>query len=332
MMKKNTAVMPLALVLFVLAAAAIMTGCISHSPIKFPYGTFPNDTSKVLSDINSIYDDFNSDLYALNGNKLLIFSSNRASSGGQFDFVQGYVAYTWDQTNGNFHQESQIADNAFITKLLNAANTSGNDYGPYSLYSPTDGYEYLLYASDKGGSGLDFYFTLNRPVSGTTLPDIIGPFPATRLNSSSDDSYISLDTQQDSVYYSSASGGNFDIYVATRSVDSSLATWLGRSYRPGVKVDSVCSTGNDKCPFVYNKLMVFASDKAGGMGGFDLYYSVFKSGKWSSPVNFGPKINTQYNEYRPIIGSNNAFTNYFMIFSSDRPGGKGGYDLYFTGL
>jgi hypothetical protein len=331
-MEKNTAGLPLALVFFFIAAAAIVTGCKSHSPIKYPNGTFPKDTSKVISDINSAYDDFNSDLYALNGYNLLIFSSNRASSGGQFDFVQGYVAYTWDQTNGNYFQESGTADNAFMTKLLNAANTTGNDYGPYSLYSPTDGYEYLLYASDKGGSGLDFYYTKNRPASGTTLPDIIGPFAATRLNTSSEDSYISLDTQQDSVYFSSASGGNFDIYVETRSVDSSLSTWLSRSYRPGVKVDSVCSTGNDKCPFVYKKMMVFASDKAGGLGGYDLYYSVFKSGKWSSPINFGPKVNTQYNEYRPVIGTNTAFTNNFMIFSSDRPGGKGGYDLYFIGL
>jgi hypothetical protein len=94
----------------------------------------------------------------------------------------------------------------------------------------------------------------------------------------------------------------------------------------------VCSTGNDKCPYVYKKMMVFASDMAGGMGGFDLYYSVFKNGKWSSPINFGPKVNTSYNEYRPIIGSNSSFTNNFMIFSSDRPGGKGGYDLYFIGL
>ena len=78
--------------------------------------------------------------------------------------------------------------------------------------------------------------------------------------------------------------------------------------------------------------MVFASDRPGGMGGYDLYYSVFQKGKWRSPVNFGPKVNTQYNEYRPILGSNSAFTNNFMIFSSDMPGGKGGYDLYFLGL
>jgi len=36
-----------------------------------------------------------------------------------------------------------------------------------------------------------------------------------------------------------------------------------------------------------DSLMVFASDRAGGFGGFDLYYSRLQNGKWSAPVNFG---------------------------------------------
>ena len=78
--------------------------------------------------------------------------------------------------------------------------------------------------------------------------------------------------------------------------------------------------------------MIFTSNRPGGYGGYDLYYSVFKNGKWSSPVNFGPDINTSSDEYRPVIGYHPDFTNKFMIFSSNRPGGKGGFDLYFTGV
>ena len=74
--------------------------------------------------------------------------------------------------------------------------------------------------------------------------------------------------------------------------------------------------------------MVFTSNRPGGLGGYDLYYSVFRNGKWSSPVNLGPRINTASDEYRPIIGYDPDFTNQFMMFSSNRPGGKGGFDLY----
>ena len=56
-----------------------------------------------------------------------------------------------------------------------------------------------------------------------------------------------------------------------------------------------------------------------GLGGFDLYYSVFRNGKWSSPVNMGPEINSPANEYRPVLGIDLKFENRFLIFSSDRP-------------
>jgi len=56
------------------------------------------------------------------------------------------------------------------------------------------------------------------------------------------------------------------------------------------------------------------------------------NGSWTEPVNFGPKINTEYNEFRPVVGGTSDFTNLCMLFSSDRPGGKGGFDIYFTGV
>jgi hypothetical protein len=83
---------------------------------------------------------------------------------------------------------------------------------------------------------------------------------------------------------------------------------------------------------IFKNIMFFVSDRPGGLGGFDLYYSIFNNGNWSSPVNMGPDFNSSSDEYRPVIGYLPDFTNYFIMFSSNRPGGKGGYDLYFRGL
>ena len=44
------------------------------------------------------------------------------------------------------------------------------------------------------------------------------------------------------------------------------------------------------------KRLYFSSDKPGGFGGFDLYYSNRKGDYWEDPVNLGPVINTSGNE------------------------------------
>jgi WD40-like Beta Propeller Repeat len=49
-------------------------------------------------------------------------------------------------------------------------------------------------------------------------------------------------------------------------------------------------------------------------------------GEWSSPINVGPPVNTEYNDNYAIL-SRDELT---MYFTSDRLGGVGGDDLWFT--
>ena len=49
-------------------------------------------------------------------------------------------------------------------------------------------------------------------------------------------------------------------------------------------------------------------------------------GEWSAPINVGPPVNTEYNDNYAIL-SRDELT---MYFTSDRPGGLGGDDLWFT--
>jgi hypothetical protein len=99
-----------------------------------------------------------------------------------------------------------------------------------------------------------------------------------------------------------------------------------------IPVSEVNSGANDRCPYINGNLMVFTSDRQGGYGGYDLYYSKFNGTAWSEPVNFGTAINTQYDEFRPVSVQVFDFENDLMIFSSNRPGGQGGYDLYYVGI
>lgn len=331
-MKKSGYINSVTAVLSIIVISTSFTDCKkTDNPIKYPKGTFPDSVINI-ADINSPYDDYNTALYQINKTMPIVFSSNRKSSGGQFDLEQGSLSISFDQTNGAFVFGSKMTTDEFLNKLIGKAVTTGNDFGPYRLFSTVDGFEYLLLASANSAGNLDLFYLKNQPVSGSIIPEITGPLPIRLMNTASDDAYICFNSGQDTAYYSSNKDGNFDIFSITRPTDKSLSAWFDLNYALPVRVDSIDSPGEDKCPFILKKIMVFASNRPGGLGGYDLYYSVFKSGKWSSPVNMGPRINTAYDEYRPVIGSYPEFTNDFLMYSSNRPGGKGGFDLYFTGF
>lgn len=71
------------------------------------------------------------------------------------------------------------------------------------------------------------------------------------------------------------------------------------------------------------KLIVFASNRAGSIGGMDLFASLKKDGAWSDPVNLGDAVNSTSNELYPFLDSENN-----LFFSSDNTQGYGGYDIY----
>jgi len=319
-------------VIIITTSIILLSRCSKHeNPVRYENGTFP-DTVVNLKQLNSVYDDYNVTFYQVYGNVPLVFSSNRGSNGGQFDLVQGVISYLFDKTTGEFGLGAEIWDNEFLDKLISSVNTPGNDLGPYRLYSPFDGKEYLFLSSVNSEGNLDLVFTMNTPEFGYPLPDIQGPFPVTLLNTGSEEAYLCFDSSEDSLYFCSDAGGNFDIMVHSRPSETSISEWLRGDYEASGKVDALNSAADDKCPLIYKNVMVFASNRPGGIGGFDLYYSVFKNGQWNAPVNMGPKINTEYDEYRPVIGGQEEFTNIFMVFSSNRSGGSGGFDLYYAGL
>lgn len=47
--------------------------------------------------------------------------------------------------------------------------------------------------------------------------------------------------------------------------------------------------------------MVFASKRAGGLGGFDLWISTKTNNSWSEPTNLGAPVNTAGDENRPYL-------------------------------
>ncbi len=68
--------------------------------------------------------------------------------------------------------------------------------------------------------------------------------------------------------------------------------------------------------------LYFSSNRPGGQGGFDIYVSYLRDGRWSSPENLGPAINSPGNEITPYFDGEQLY------FSSDYKQGLGGYDVF----
>ncbi len=75
------------------------------------------------------------------------------------------------------------------------------------------------------------------------------------------------------------------------------------------------------------KVLYFASDMPGGIGGVDLYRSEFNRGDWSKPVNLGPSVNTMGDEFYPFLVNDST-----LYYSSNGHGGLGGLDIFTSKL
>ena len=86
--------------------------------------------------------------------------------------------------------------------------------------------------------------------------------------------------------------------------------------------DNVNSAFWDSQPFIYDGTLYFVSNRPGGVGGRDIYYSVIKEdGSFSKALNFR-EVNTKHEEVSPVV--NDAI----FYFSSNRDNSYGGYDIY----
>ncbi len=323
----------------------LIYACPKHNTWDYEEGHF-STTPVNLDFLNTQYDDYNSALNQSGETFGLCFSSNRNSAGSDFDIVYKFVniLYDWETKDlyigtpkyagSNLEIESNSLHNAMLK-----INTNSDEFGPFMLPLGTKenannqnwGIYYanvFLFSNDENGNQ-DIRFVENQDQE-----DYNDAKPIKFLNTSFDDAYPSFNQEDSGMYFCSNRAGSFDIYFA--KVDFTGHDWPAifsdTTQKSIQKMDSLSSDSADKCPFIIGNTMVFASNRPGGFGGYDLYYSKFKNGKWSKPINFGSKINTSSDEYRPVIRREEGFDNDFMIFSSNRSGGKGGFDLYYVGV
>lgn len=121
------------------------------------------------------------------------------------------------------------------------------------------------------------------------------------------------------VYSGKAGRHHYDIYQATLSAD-------GKWKRPRPLSDKINTLFHEDSPIISEdgKSMFFSSEKPGGLGGFDIYYTEKEGDDWTEPINLCEPINSPGDDiYFSMSNSDN-----YAYFSSNRLGGYGKFDLY----
>ncbi|MCC4212774.1 OmpA family protein [Leeuwenhoekiella parthenopeia] len=111
--------------------------------------------------------------------------------------------------------------------------------------------------------------------------------------------------------------GKADIYVCDVYED-------GTTSQPRNLGPEINTIVDDFFPFFKNDVLYFSSAGHVGFGGLDMYKSFYKDGIFGTPINLGPVINTNADDFAYVEGKK-PNTGYF---SSDRAGGKGDDDIY----
>lgn len=101
-------------------------------------------------------------------------------------------------------------------------------------------------------------------------------------------------------------------------------------WQPSFKVPGELNTEDNEGAMAISpdgSFMLFAGcERPDGFGGCDLYISFKEENGWSKPSNIGAPVNTRFYETQPSI----SFDTRTIYFTSKRPGGYGGTDIWQT--
>lgn len=308
---------------------------------KFRTGQFPEEPVN-LQEVNSASDDINSDIPYIGHKFKLVFSTNRANAQTRdFNLALFYLDFNWDKSDGilNVNQSNILLDREFesFRDWVRRTESTANEKGPYSFLE-SENNRVLLFSREING----VYSIFSEPENPSSNARIAQSFQILEQTTSEmypsfygEDFQKGMETspaRPEMLVFTSDKDGQFDIYETDIPTGQSPMQFLSGAIPKSTRKLSLNTSSNDHMPFVYGDLLVFSSDRPGGFGGYDLYYSMKTANGWTDPVNFGPKINSEFDEYRPVVSDYTDFANRLMIFSSNRPGGLGGFDLYFVGI
>jgi outer membrane protein OmpA-like peptidoglycan-associated protein/tetratricopeptide (TPR) repeat protein len=219
-----------------------------------------------------------------------------------------------------------------VENLGDKINTSYDDFAP--VFAPN--YDNIIYFSSirEGNTG-GMFDTEGREdtLKGEYRSDIF----VSRLTKGEWSQTVALDERYNTVYHDVINGFSKDGSLVYMSKSKDMYFDYGDIYMNNF-FEATTTTENFKLPntlnsndwdgdvfFFDNNVMFFSSDRKGGYGGKDIYVTKKdNAGKWSTPSNLGPGVNTPYDEISPFLAADGRT----LFFSSNNLESMGGYDVF----
>jgi hypothetical protein len=208
------------------------------------------------------------------------------------------------------------------TQLVLSGAMSG-DFGP-SLSSDNLTLYFTTYGRPEDLGGWDIWQAIRPTLTGEFEDPVILEDP---INSEYNDGIPKPSRDGLSLYLVSNRTGTYgdnDVWIARRA---STSDSFGEPVNLGESINTPYLDGgpdisDDELTLVIN------STRPGGLGDRDLYLATraTTTDEFGDAVNLGPEINTAYDDYSPSLSTDGLN----LFFSSDRPGGFGGHDLWVT--
>lgn len=221
---------------------------------------------------------------------------------------------------------------ALVENLGNRVNSAGDEFAPLLSVNHADRLYYAAaretsmggrrnnegYEDRESGHWCSDIFAAQRNTAGWETDGNLGGL----LNTSRFEMPLGFNERGQVLYFfrgfTTYSG---EIYADTAATKDEYAL-----HQPLFKSPVQTELGDGTPCFFNDRTLLFSSRRAGGLGGLDLWYTVFSDTAWSEPVNLGPAVNSVYDDVFPFLARDGRS----LYFSSNRTESIGGLDVYKT--